>query len=84
MHPHRSVVAPFGSRKRRPGKNQPKFHLRRGDVLGLESILLETNSLIETSQPRRNRPQIDRDFWVGDWVGGNSPKQHVFLENQWD
>eukprot|EP00434_Breviolum_minutum_P007988 symbB.v1.2.007045.t1/scaffold414.1/size398445/9 len=26
--------------------------LRRGDVLGLESILLETNSLIETSQPR--------------------------------
>ena len=25
---------------------------RRGDVLGLESILLETNSLIETSQPR--------------------------------
>ena len=26
---------------------------RRGDVIGLESILLETNSLVETSQPRR-------------------------------
>ncbi|CAK9080036.1 unnamed protein product [Durusdinium trenchii] len=26
--------------------------LRRGDVIGLESILLETNSLVETSQPR--------------------------------
>jgi len=46
----------------KPEKNtlaSPARRFRRGDVLGLESILLETNSLIETSQPR------PWSLWVG-------------------